>query len=96
MLVVLQNTIGQYACLLKLHYTCIFHPVFLYDSYRCNNSIYFENVKRSLYCTIVILSRDRYSKTETCLSIGGEEEEEEPPKVIVNEIKEEDAFYSKK
>jgi len=27
---------------------------------------------------------------------GGEEEEEEPPKVIVNEIKEDDAFYSKK
>lgn len=26
----------------------------------------------------------------------GEEEEEEPPKVIVNEIKEDDAFYSKK
>ncbi|XP_061438386.1 nuclear pore complex protein Nup50 isoform X1 [Rhineura floridana] len=27
---------------------------------------------------------------------GGEEEDEEPPKVIVNEIKEDDAFYSKK
>ncbi|KAF7237695.1 Nuclear pore complex protein Nup50 [Varanus komodoensis] len=27
---------------------------------------------------------------------GGEDEEEEPPKAVVNEIKEEDAFYSKK
>ncbi|NWH57249.1 NUP50 protein, partial [Geococcyx californianus] len=27
---------------------------------------------------------------------GGEEDEDEPPKVIVNEIKEDDAFYSKK
>lgn len=45
-----------------------------------------------LHCNITLTYRMYYN----FLFKGGDEEEEEPPKVIVNEIKEDDAFYSKK
>uniref|UniRef100_A0A8C8RD45 Nuclear pore complex protein Nup50 n=1 Tax=Pelusios castaneus TaxID=367368 RepID=A0A8C8RD45_9SAUR len=36
------------------------------------------------------------AQTESGSDKGGDEEEEEPPKAVVNEVKEDDAFYSKK